>query len=113
MADEYALSLGGLRVRWEQPSGAEGRVALEGDLDALSLPVLTQTLGGLYDKACFRIVVDLGALEFIDSTGLGALVAAWRRCREEGGTLNAVNPSDPVRRLMDLTGISRFLLPAA
>jgi anti-sigma B factor antagonist len=110
MADEFVLSLGGLRVRWEDPHDGEGRIAVEGDLDSLSLPVLTQTLAGLYDAGCFRIVVDLADLAFIDSSGLGGLVGAWCRCRDEGGHLSAVNPSKPVRRLMDLTGIGRFLL---
>ncbi len=111
MPDEHVLSLGGLRVRWDEPTGGRGRVALDGDLDNLSLPVLAQALSGLYDAGCFRIVVDLTDLAFIDSSGLGGLVGAWRRCRDEDGNLQAVNPSKSVRRLMDLTGITRFLLP--
>ncbi len=112
MADEHVLSLGGLSIRWGEPTGGECRVVLEGDLDNLSLPVLAQTLDGLYKAACFRIVMDLADLAFIDSSGLGALVAAWRRCRDQAGSLSARNPSPAVRRLMDLTGISGLLLPA-
>jgi anti-sigma B factor antagonist len=106
----YVLSLGGLRVTWADPVDGEARVGLSGDLDSLSLPVLNRTFEGLYGGGCRRIVVDLAGLAFIDSSGLGALVAAWRRCRDEGGAFNAVNPTKPVQRLMELTGISKFLL---
>jgi anti-anti-sigma factor len=112
MTDKYVLTLGGLRVGWGEPVDGAARVALEGDLDTLSLPVLNRAFDSLFEGGCHRIVVDLAALAFIDSAGLGGLVAAWRRCRDEGGSLSAVNPSKPVQRLMDLTGISKFLLPA-
>jgi anti-sigma B factor antagonist len=112
VVDQYVLSLGGLTLRWDDPDGGAALLTLEGELDGVSLPVLGQTLEGLYREGCFDVSIDLAGVEFIDSSGLGALVAAWRRCRDEGGRAVARNPSAPVRRLMDLTGISRFLLPA-
>jgi stage II sporulation protein AA (anti-sigma F factor antagonist) len=57
--------------------------------------------------------LDLDGLSFTDSSGLGAMVGAWRRCQREGGSLTVTNPSASVRRLMDMTGISKLLLPAA
>jgi anti-anti-sigma factor len=91
MPETFALSLGGLHVRWERPGGTEAKLLLEGELDNLSVP-------------------DLIALGFVDSSGLGALVGAWRHCQEVGGSARAIHPSIMVQRLMDVTGISRFLL---
>lgn len=113
MPDKYVLSLGGLRVGWEQPSGGPAHLQLDGELDNLSVPVLRQTLDALFNDRCFDVTLDLTGLTFIDSSGLGTLVALWRRCEREGGRALAVNPSAPVRRLMDLTGISKFLLDEA
>ncbi|MDQ2728565.1 MAG: STAS domain-containing protein [Actinomycetota bacterium] len=112
MADSYRLSLGGLTVGWQHPDGGPARIHLQGELDNLSVPVLRQTVDALYARSCFEISVDLTELTFIDSSGLGALVAVWRRCQSEAGRAMVVNPSDAVRRLMDMTGIARFLIPA-
>lgn len=113
MADRFSLSLGGLQVRWEQPDGTSAEVVLEGDLDNLSVPVLREALESLYAQDCFHIELNLAGLSFTDSSGLGAMVGAWRRCQREGGSLLVRNPSAGVRRLMDMTGISKLLLPAA
>ncbi len=113
MSDHFTLSLGGLHVAWETP-GAHGAVlTLDGDLDNLSVPVLREALDAIYAAGCFTILLDLGNLAFTDSSGLGAMVGAWRRCQREGGNLTVANPSPSVRRLMDMTGISKLLLPAA
>ena len=113
MPDSFTLSLGGLHVRWETPGETGATVALEGDLDNLSVPVLREALDAIYKEECFAILLDLGGLSFTDSSGLGAMVGAWRRCQREGGSLSVSNPSASVRRLMDMTGISKLLLPAA
>jgi anti-anti-sigma factor len=110
VSETFVLSLGGLHVRWERPKGTEARVRLDGELDNLSVPVLNQALDGLYKGGCTDIVFDLGELSFVDSSGLGALVGAWRHCQEQGGTARAVNPSAMVTRLLDVTGIGRYLL---
>ncbi|MGH9059811.1 MAG: STAS domain-containing protein [Acidimicrobiales bacterium] len=113
MADSYTLSLGGLQVHWEVPNAGVAHVALEGDLDTLSVPVLRQAIHSLYDAGHFGLTFDLTNLHFIDSSGIGALVEAWRKGQESGGRVTATNPTTAVRRLMDVTGISRYLLPAA
>lgn len=107
---EQSLSSGGLHVRWDRPEGPEARVRLEGELDGLSVPVLNQALDRLFDAGCTGLRLDLGALTFVDSSGLGALVGAWRRCQSLGGVATATDTSALVKELMDVTGISRFLL---
>lgn len=113
MTDRYTLSLGGLQVGWGAPERGAALVSLEGDLDSLSVPVLQQALDAIYAGPCYDIRLDLAALEFIDSSGLGALVSAWRHCSERGGSVTASNPRESVRRLMDMTGITAMLLGEA
>ena len=50
-----------------------------------------------------RVVVDLSEVQFIDSSGLGALIALHQRAADAGGELTLRNPSDGVRRVLDLT----------
>lgn len=64
------------------------------------------------------VVVDMSATEFCDSTGVAALVAAYKRARAESGDLRVVMGADAVRRIFKLTSVDRLLkiydsLPAA
>jgi anti-sigma B factor antagonist len=52
-----------------------------------------------------RIIVDLAALEFIDSSGVAALVRGRNLAQRAGGNLLLAAPRGPVRRLLDLTGL--------
>jgi anti-sigma B factor antagonist len=50
-----------------------------------------------------RVVVDLSDVQFIDSSGLGALIAVHQQAVDAGGELTLRAPSDPVRRVLDIT----------
>ncbi|MHB1533783.1 MAG: STAS domain-containing protein [Acidimicrobiales bacterium] len=113
MTERHTLSLGGLRVTWELPEDGRAQVSLDGELDSLSVAVLRQALDKLYGTGCYDVDLEVTDLEFVDSSGLAALVSAWRRCEAQGGLLVVHHPSTTVRRLMVMTGISRLLLPGA
>ncbi len=113
MADRFSLALGGFQVRWQTPTGSIAHLSLDGDLDSLSVPVLRQAVRSLHDAGHFALSFDLAQLRFIDSSGLGSLVEAWRSGQESGSQVTATNPTTAVRRLMDMTGISKFLLSSA
>lgn len=59
-----------------------------------------------------KVVVDLAGVNFIDSSGLSALIYAYKEARERDGSLSVRSPSAVVARLLDMTGQSeRFLNP--
>lgn len=55
-----------------------------------------------------RLVLDLTALEFINSVGLGALVTAHLRCQRLGGWLRIANPSPEIRHLLAITNLTKL-----
>jgi anti-sigma B factor antagonist len=55
------------------------------------------------------VIVDLTQLEFLDSTGLGALIGAHRRAAEHGGSLRLIVREGPIFRLLTITGLIRVL----
>ncbi len=110
MSDHFSLSLGGLHLTWDAPAERGVQVHLQGDLDTVTVSVFQEVLDMLYKQECFVIRLDLAQLDFIDSSGLGAMVGAWRHCQQHEGDVSATAPTVPVRRLMDMTGISTFLL---
>ncbi|HTP20451.1 MAG TPA: STAS domain-containing protein [Solirubrobacteraceae bacterium] len=83
-------------------------VAVEGDLDLSSAPVLRRTLVELHGNGYVRYVLDLSRLTHMDSMGLGVLVGFHKRLdRDQRLALAAVPPKH--RKLLELTGLdARF-----
>jgi len=79
-------------------------VELKGQLDAFESTDVRALLTGEIEAGRCRIVIDLSAIEFVDSAGLAALVQAMKRARENGGDVRIVQPIDPVAyRVFELT----------
>lgn len=51
------------------------------------------------------VVVDLAGCDFIDSSGVRALIVGLRACEEAGCSLSVAAPGDQVRRILDMTGL--------
>lgn len=77
-------------------------VALRGELDVADAASAASALIALAARNC-KIIVDLAGLEFIDSSGLAALVLARRHARQAGGDLLLAAPQRQVLRLLTLT----------
>jgi anti-sigma B factor antagonist len=80
------------------------RMTIIGELDLATAPEFEQALTEVEATDVAAIVVDLDELEFLDSTGLCALLAADARSRADGGRLTLTRGSPPVRRLFELVG---------
>ena len=81
----------------------------EGRLTAPSVPKLRAALEDLVGAGSSRIVVDLSSTEFIDSSGLGALIGGLKSARVAGGDLRIAGVTDAVRRVLKLTNLDRVL----
>jgi len=89
--------------------GGRAIIALEGELDLASAEVLQQTLDGEDLREEAMIVLDLQGVEFMDSTGLRAVLMALEHCRGRGQEF-AVTPGSPqVQRLLSVTGVAGHL----
>jgi anti-sigma B factor antagonist len=86
-----------------------GVIAPEGRLNMVSAKQLTAAVAGLIDAGVPRIVVDLVATEFMDSSGLGALIAGLKSARQAGGDLRLARPNEQVRTVLSLTNLDRVL----
>jgi anti-sigma B factor antagonist len=84
-------------------------VDVTGELDVFTAPVLRAQLVDLVEDGSVRLVLDMDAVTFIDSTGLGVLVGVLKRVRTRDGELRVVASVDPVLRTMRITGLHRVL----
>ena len=87
-------------------------VTIRGELDVSTAPDLSAVLEDLtlFNRS---IALDLGATEYMDSTGLHVLEKTRASLEEAGGYLQVSSASDPVRRVFELSGMDQVLpLPA-
>jgi anti-anti-sigma factor len=97
-----------LDVTTEQHPG-QARVVLIGELDIASSEGLENELAAIEADSPETVVLDLRRVEFIDSTGLRALIAADQRARSEGRRLAVVRGPNAVERLLAVTQLDQRL----
>lgn len=85
----------------------------EGRLNMMASPALREQLHALIRDGSTRLVVDLSAVEFIDSSGLGALISGLKVARQAGGDLRIAAPCEQVTAVLELTNLNRVLKPFA
>lgn len=75
-----------------------------GDLDVYTVGSLRDAIGMMIEESTPRVVVDLDAVPFMDSSGLGALMGGVRRLREGGGDLAIACTREQHLKLFTITG---------
>ena len=78
-----------------------------GELDAYTVSQFREALGGLASKK--YLLIDLSAVPFMDSAGLGALIGGIRRAREAGGDVAVACSRPTLTRLLHTTGFDRIV----
>jgi anti-sigma B factor antagonist len=84
-------------------------VTAGGEIDVHTSPGLTDALRA-GDASSDRVILDLSAVTFLDSTGLSAMVTALNRARERGGSMSLVGPAGVVRRVLAITELDRVFV---
>jgi anti-sigma B factor antagonist len=88
----------------------ETTVVLGGDLDVYSVPAMRRALDDECDRRPRRMILDVGAVEFLDSTAVQAFVATHRHLEAHGCTLVLESPSASVQRLFEIVGLDSLLM---
>ena len=83
----------------------------QGRLNLLAAPRLREVVAQSVAQGRPRIVVDLSETTFMDSSGLGALVAGLKSSRQGGGNLRIARLSPQVEMVLTLTNLDRVLKP--
>jgi anti-sigma B factor antagonist len=83
--------------------------ALNGRLNMASAGRLREAVNSEVAAGRTRIAVDLTSVEFMDSSGLGALINGLKVARQAGGDLRIASPSEQVRLVLQLTNMEKFL----
>ena len=85
-------------------------VTVTGDVDVATCAALRDSLLQVIADENFRgLVVNLAGVSFIDSTGIGVLVGAWRRTKATDGDLALASTSRQAQSVLDATGLTKVL----
>ena len=91
-------------------AGSQTTIMLKGDLDLSTIDTLTSAIDVAERSHAQRIVLDLSDVEFIDASGLRALVFASERSRVDGNRLRIrKGQARAVSRMFELTAIDEQL----
>jgi anti-sigma B factor antagonist len=91
--------------------GSVGVVILSGELDLDGGDEVEAAVAGLLAEGVTTVAVDAGQVTFMDSSGLGGVLAARGRVVESGGDFRFGGATDNVARVIDMAGVRDVLCP--
>lgn len=84
-------------------------LTLKGEFETFYCPALMQEVDALVERGINHLVLDMRLVKFINSTALGAVIKAHKRCRAGGGDLVIAQPSPFVRDVVSKVGIDKLI----
>ena len=82
-------------------------IAPSGRLDVVGAPALKEAVSEAMKNGQPRLILDLEGVSFVDSSGLGSVVAALKQVRTSKGDLRLAAPNQQVRVVLELTTLDR------
>jgi anti-sigma B factor antagonist len=82
-------------------------IRVDGEIDVATAPQLRESLHRVITRGEGNVVLDLLGVTFLDSTALGVMVGALRRCRELGGELHVVVADPRIIKIFEITGLTK------
>ena len=93
------------------PIGDCAVLHVTGEVDVYTSPAIRERIRDLAVKGTVHVIVDLSRVDFLDSTGLGALVGGLKRLREHDGSLALVITAKRILRVFEITGLTKAFPP--
>ena len=85
-------------------------VNLSGDIDHHSAKSLREEIDShLYLYRASTVILDMGGVEFMDSSGLGLILGRYTKIKDLGGRMILANPDPGVERILALAGADKLI----
>ena len=82
---------------------------LVGDVDISNAHLFKKQLETALEEKRQNITIDLSALSYIDSTGLGVIIGAYGSIQKDGYSIKLLNPKESVKKLLRISGLDKIL----
>ncbi len=89
-------------------AGDESRLTLRGKITLIDSPELRTLMLETIEESGAGVVVDLGEVAFLDSSGVAVLVECWKRAQDLGRSFVLMDPSLAVMRVLELSQLDRI-----
>ena len=84
-------------------------ITVSGEVDLATSPELDVAIIAAIDSGTSSVVIDLTDVSFMDSSGLGVIVRALKRCREAENDLDLVITNERVLKVFGITGLDQVI----
>lgn len=84
-------------------------VKLNGEIDVYTAPKLKKEILPLTERKGNKVKIDLENIKYLDSTGLGVFINAYKSTKENDGELKLIHVHDRVLRLFKVTGLHEIM----
>ena len=90
-------------------NGGIAVIQLVGRLNMASAVHLREAVTSIVDSGRTRVAIDMSGVDFLDSSGLGAIISALKTTRQAGGDLRIAAPTGQAKLVLQLTNLDRIL----
>ena len=104
------MTIAPFKVEVESLDGGIGTFTITGELDQATASELREPIQKAIADGIRAVMVDMSECGFIDSTGLGVIVEAWKALQERNGTSASFSiccAEPEVKRLLEVTGLDQ------
>ena len=81
------------------------KAIIGGEIDAFTAPMLREKLEMVQNKADLHTELEMSEVSYMDSTGLGVIVAFFKNVNANNGHVKLTGLSPRLKRLFDITGL--------
>lgn len=106
---QFSVTVDGDGMPAQRDDGDSAILVVSGELDVATCPVLRRAIDNVLDTGRADLVIDVGAVRFIDAMGIRVLIQAAEEARNADGGLVLRAPSPAVRRLLGLLQLTGML----
>ncbi|NBG89234.1 STAS domain-containing protein [Isachenkonia alkalipeptolytica] len=98
-----------IKKKFEEDTGV-WKMELDGEIDIYTAAELKSTFQEMFEKRKEPVEIDFQNLEYIDSTGLGVLIGALKRLKEEDKQITLFHVKPNILKLLNITGLNKIFV---
>jgi len=106
---DHPILPAGFAVDIDHVDGEQALILVSGEMDLYAAPFVEERVAEARAAGARQVMLDLSAVTFMDSSGLGVLVNQLKEFRALGGDLTLRAPSPQTRKVLEITGLDRTI----
>lgn len=84
-------------------------VELKGQFDLHTAKYCKEKISRYLNKEVKNLILDLEEIDFIDSSGIGAILSIYKKIEQKGGKIVIINMNPTLKRIFELAGVLNII----